>query len=536
MAKHYDREFTTMYLLSSWMSAYKGKRDALPFIGEVITAFGHQTPHSKKVSLFSRVKETLPLNPIATMAIMDNNIPVLEALHDMGFNWVNDHHHGGAKRPFYNDPLAQTIFGDNSAFFAAIKHNKLEALHWLMTHSDVSKGIFVPDHKLNEGHTTLLPPDWMSPLAWAMHYERPEGAEALLQHAKASHDQKALDDALFILVENNRITTEPSEFYFSWMTKLFEQGANPHALFDVDDVGSYSSYKWFFGSVDGLNPEDYPSWKFDNNTQHQSGCAYALCGRLDIKSDYSEEKSHSFRAGQRWIESDFLTQLTVKNEDIPYVDQIWKENTPENFHQDSLIFIQKIHQLLSDSSYRHKPPQTLCRALMDPQTWKKNALPSWFETAHPDHPYCLWLDLVGLQARLDGLDHKNETEYTHLNEQWSLVIEGVMDALPLPPHLVKPTFQRIIKTSYDPFNGPVLKKIIQQFNDDQRASLDHLCKQYNDNQIQLEDEKKKEWQVQDQNMVKILKEKRELLLQQLPEVVSSLLANPTPAKRAGLRL
>lgn len=529
-----ERDFTLFELIQSWMNGYKNP-SYLKIIGKVLTLFDDQTTHQEHLSLLKEVEQVLPLHPISVVAILSEHLPVLQALTSHGFDFVHSHDQGMQERNYYNDDLGKLIFYDTSPLFAAVVANKVKALSWLLPNADLSQGISVPNIKLNEGHQTLSPPEKLSPLAWALHYESQACAELLLQNAVSHQNQLALDQALFLLIESNRGERIEFTFFQSWLEKLMHEGANPHTAFSIDT--SNFTRQWFFGSLDGLDSERFPKWNFYNELQHRSGVAYCLYGYHEFERNYSKKSQTlmTFTAAQRLGSSVLFTEYAPDLIGKQFSQQFWQHATSKSFQNFAQSFLQQLHQSLSDSGYHTSPANQLHSSMINFDIWKKYASANWLEPTDSDKPFCVWLDLVGLQARIDGDNYLQGPEYPVLNEQVSELIEALMETLPLTPNIIRSSFQRIIKTSTHPFDGPVVVGILKNFNDDQTSSFNALKQSY---QLIEQDLQKARHQsnglISDE--VKRLNEQKKLYLEQLPEVAFNLLSTPTVAKKRSLRL
>lgn len=421
----------------------------------------------KRVEYLKKAQKKCDLTPLYFLAWSCSHLEALDAFAELNINL--DFQKNYNTKSFVSMGIAHA-----SPILTAIDQNQTAALKWGFEHGLKIDQAYL-DPKVKEYHQTKKPSfldrytidQPLSLLSWSFSVGAFESAEYLWDRQEIQSQQNLLDEALLGLMHRllKNIVKEV-ETITIWMEKLLDAGADPHVKSPII-LAQHSEF--FKGSYEGLgdllNLEDndleyvhrfnekYINKKGPRRIEYSTTTASAAELLWDYGHLFSPCGNHgkSLLAFQKASQG-MLQKIDHENFENLAVNVIqnWFCNAPrEGVHHSGVVV---------------EFPEWLT----DPLLWTKFANPQWLTLQNEKEPFCVWLDLVGIESEVKILSLRYP-QYKNFAQKLSDITQTVWSHLELSDEMKAATLKRACQNftenlKFNPLELGALSCLYQELN------------------------------------------------------------------------
>ena len=494
-------------------------------IGTALQAMDLQSKSiSERKALLEKAAAQYNIEPLHGLAWACGHVEVMEAFHELGCDFTQNQNKPFPSLGFVSGSLN---FPRQSPLLMAIEHNQTSALEWALNHglSPEYKSMHTQvDDFIERGspanffdkNMPLFP---LGALAWSLYLGRYESAEFLWSKDEFRKDQYGLDAALYSLIHRLGEIGPHKEAKVCalWLNRLIDAGANPHTQFHIRHVRSSEIYH---GSDAGL--ADLLDLK--KAGLETSGRSYKQIKKMGMRRlDEFEDQQSPAQAWWKFPGSvDCGQGKKRQSTELREASVALTHRMPsKDFEKFAIQAIQQVYRNLDrhsvGSGHSTSAHQIIAWSdwMSDPLLWAQHAQPSWLDLHKEREPFCLWLDLVGLESSIRNLSINFKTYVDFANEIQGIT-EAVFEQLELSDEDIQRTIERatrdhIVNLNFNPLKLGVFKKLFP-------ASTQAV-------EIQQWVEQRQKWLSDPKVPTKEDKEMREMHTAQFPFIVEKGLKN-----------
>ena len=443
-------------------------------IGTALQAMELQSKSiSERKALLEKAAAQYNVEPLHGLAWACGHLEVMEAFYELGWDFTQNQ---SADKPFV--PLGFAAgslnFPRQSPLLMAIEHNQTSALEWALNHGLSPE--YKTTHPLVDDFVALgspanffdknMPLFPLGALAWSLYLGRYESADFLWSKDEFRKDQYGLDTALYSLIHRLGEIGPHKEATVCalWLNRLIDAGANPHAKFHIRHVRSSEIYH---GSDAGLAD------LLDLNKAglETTGRSYKQIKKVGARRlDEFEEQQSAAQAWWKFPGSVDCGQGKRQSTELREASVALTHRMPsKDFEKFAIQAIQQVYRNLDrhfvGSGHPTSNHQIIAWSnwMSDPLLWAQHAQPSWLDLHKDKEPFCLWLDLVGLESSIRHLSINFKTYVDFANEIQGIT-EAVFEQLELSEEHITRTIDRatrdhIADLNFNPLKLGVFQKI-----------------------------------------------------------------------------